>query len=778
MSTQNTYQKCDNNSSYCKFGSAILSKLITEFEEQVEGAIGDIDVEFIHKTRVTSRRLRSALSLFSTCFPKKRYKEWIREIKKVTRLLANARDLDVQIIFITKYLKGLESNSEKTKVKVFLKDHQTFRKSIQSSINYKLEELKATEILGSIHKQCEQTLKDQANHVFEPQNVLQEAYWRISLRLDDFLSMEKYVHLENEKIKHHEMRILAKKLRYTMEIFASLYKSNLSPEIETIKEFQDVLGEMHDCDVWIDCIPKLIEQTEKKYGASKLETSLLNFQSYVIKKRKEHFKEFAALWDEKKKDSFFDGIRDKTKAVFPIVNEEIRSSLEKSRAKIGVIADVHANFQALKSVLDDAKKKGAIAFLNAGDLVGFGAFPNEVIELLCEENVLSVVGNYDLEVIEGRASLKEAKNIALKFARRELAKSHQHYIQTLPHELRLQVAGKRILVTHGSPESIEEHIYKDTPPERLTGLANTAKADVIITGHSHQQFWQQIKQVNFINPGSVGRPGDGNPQAAYAILEFNPFKVELIRIDYDVEASVDALRKKRLPESFSQMLLRGVSLDTIIEEDRTKEDEIIKNCKVFTKASLRFSKKYLPDSEHCIKVTQLALDFFDGLTKVHKLGKRERCWLECASFLHDIGLSMGRARHHKNSAKLILNDTSLPFTSKDRRIVASITRYHRRALPKQIDNNLATLDQKTIRKIMILSSLLRIADSLDYTHQGNVKKINVKVSTKRIIAECFCEKKVLLEEQAFNKKKDLFEKTFNKKMVLIWRQIKKLPDKL
>ena len=71
------------------------------------------------------------------------------------------------------------------------------------------------------------------------------------LQTDDFLSMEKYVYSENKKLKHHEMRIYAKKLRYTMEAFAPLYKNKLAKEIETIKAFQDVLGEMHDCDVWI-----------------------------------------------------------------------------------------------------------------------------------------------------------------------------------------------------------------------------------------------------------------------------------------------------------------------------------------------------------------------------------------------------------------------------------------------------------------------------------------------------------------------------------------------
>ena len=87
---------------------------------------------------------------------------------------------------------------------------------------------------------------------------LEKAYWHISLRLDDFLSMQKYVYLEDEKEKLHEMRIFAKKLRYTMEAFSPLYRNNLKEEIRNIKDYQDALGELHDCDVWLEYIPKFI----------------------------------------------------------------------------------------------------------------------------------------------------------------------------------------------------------------------------------------------------------------------------------------------------------------------------------------------------------------------------------------------------------------------------------------------------------------------------------------------------------------------------------------
>ncbi len=293
---------------------------------------------------------------------------------------------------------------------------------------------------------------------------------------------------------------------------------------------------------------------------------------------------------------------------------------------------------------------------------------------------------------------------------------------------------------------------------------------MVVVGHSHEQFQRTVNGVCFVNPGSVGRPDDANPQAAYAVLSFSPFKVELVRLDYAVAAAADALRKKGLPESFAQMLLRGVSLDVILEEDQAKQNDMEQNCKETAKASEEVSKSYWQETDHFTQVTKLALAFFDQLQSLHNLGNRERCWLECAAVLHDIGLSQGNGGHHKKSAQLILNETQLPFTSKERRIIASIARYHRRGLPKQNHWNLATLNRQTIQTVRVLSSLLRVADALDYTHQAIVESINVKVGTKQILVQCLSQVDAVLEEESFNKKKDLFEKTFAKKMVLVWKK--------
>ena len=353
-----------------------------------------------------------------------------KSIKKITRLLANARDLDVQIAFIEQYTKKLKTTTEKACLETLLKDHKNRRKNIQSSVVSGLEKIEASGILQSISNFCEQTSTEQSNASFDSDQVIEKAHWHISFRLDDFLSMEKYVYLENKQLKHHQMRIYAKKLRYTMEAFAPLYKNKLAKEIETITAFQDVLGEMHDCDVWVDYIPKFIDKAKakiksegnKKEDSTKFEKALLNFLFYIKEQRRNHYNEFVRLWNKNKKSDFFVKLRKTTNSGLTMSKTKTKQLLANPDVKIAVLSDAHANLQALEKVFEDAEGRGVEIFLNAGDTIGFGPYPNEVVEMLCEKNVLSVVGNYDLEVIEGKAKAKGEKKIALEFAKKRAGK--------------------------------------------------------------------------------------------------------------------------------------------------------------------------------------------------------------------------------------------------------------------------------------------------------------------------------------------------------------------
>ena len=244
--------------------------------------------------------------------------------------------------------------------------------------------------------------------------------------------------------------------------------------------------------------------------------------------------------------------------------------------KVALIGDVHANLPALDAVLADAEQRGVEAYWNVGDFVGYGAFPDEVVRRLQEVGALSILGNYDRKALKmkgkkpkkAKAKLAE-KWVAFHWAYDNLSKPSRKYLRSLPEEIRLDAAGKSVLLCHGSPVSDKEHLTPDTPDERLRELAETAGADVVVCGHSHQPFRRKVAGVWFINTGSIGRPDDGDPRATYAILQMGPglFQVRHYRVAYDVESAVAAIRERRLPEAFAQMILYGRSLYDILDPE-------------------------------------------------------------------------------------------------------------------------------------------------------------------------------------------------------------------
>jgi putative phosphoesterase len=250
--------------------------------------------------------------------------------------------------------------------------------------------------------------------------------------------------------------------------------------------------------------------------------------------------------------------------------------------KIALLGDIHANLPALEAVLSHARQQSASAVWNLGDIIGYGAFPNQVIELLRDVRAISIVGNYDLKVLnfpdkktKWRKSKRSEKYIAFRWAHKQLTAPNRQYLSKLPQELRLNVAGRQILLTHGSPISNEEPLTPDTPDEWLEQLGRIAQADVIICGHSHRSFVRQVGAVWFINTGSVGRQGDGDPRACYATLDITEDRlaVQHYRVEYDMGQAATAIRMAGLPEVFAQMLLRGYDLDAALDESETDADE-------------------------------------------------------------------------------------------------------------------------------------------------------------------------------------------------------------
>jgi len=243
--------------------------------------------------------------------------------------------------------------------------------------------------------------------------------------------------------------------------------------------------------------------------------------------------------------------------------------------KLTLISDVHANLHALEAVIAHAQSLGAAEqILNLGDFVGYGAFPEAVVQRLFALNAVSVIGDYDQKVLNRKnigndwARVKVPdKRLAFRYAYEHLSPNSRAKLMMIPETRNLSLEGISILMTHGSPESILDHIGPETPIERLNELAEMAAADVVLCGNTHMPFVKMVSRTTFINPGSVGRPDDGDPRASYVILdvEGEHLDIQFFRVDYDLEAALTGIRENGLPEIFAQMLLEGRNYMDVIK---------------------------------------------------------------------------------------------------------------------------------------------------------------------------------------------------------------------
>ena len=748
---------------YCLLGAETLLARIQELENQIEGAKKNEDIEYIHKLRVASRRLRAALNIFGDCLPRKQIKAWKKAVKNLTTSCGAARDTDVLIAYLQNYSTHLEARAARG-IQFLIRVQKTHRLSMQSDVIKVLDSLQSSGILFDLSNACRiiASAKDSGNTDVKTLYTCHNAHNRIVARLDELLALSRFVHDQSAIIKHHELRIAAKRLRYTMEIFSNLYKNGLKDQIALMKQFQDVLGEMHDYYVWGQDL-----RAHKGEVPAYARDGMNGLLAHLGRQRASRYRNFVALWDETKANGLFIKIR---QLVDCGPNSEITRELLNSERKIALISDIHGNFDALVAVVKDAKGSGLKVFLNAGDAVGFGIYPSQVVQALRSPMFLSILGNVDLENLDAlRLSKPNPRNDNEESAIKDLSASDVAYLQSLPKELRFEAGGRRVLVTHGSPDSIDEHIYPNSPEERLREIAAKASADVIITGHTHLQMNRSVDGVTFVNPGSVGRPVDGETKAEYAVVSFNPLTVEFRRVSYDVETLANKMRKRALPESHVQVLLQGLHLDTIKEREKALARKQLWKSRSTIRKVRDVAQNYTPDESHAEQDRKLALVIFNGVKRLHSLGPEERYWLQCAAILHDIGLSRGGKGHHKLSLRLILNDPALPFTERERYIIGSVARYHRKALPNRKHFNLTPLSRAEREKVVMLSSILRVADALDYSHRSVVKKVSVKSLPDRMILECSASGQHYLEDQSVNKKKDLFEKVFKMNLVVVWK---------
>jgi CHAD domain-containing protein len=331
----------DRTVSYCSYGFQYLRKSWLALVREAEGARKGKDPEHIHRMRVASRRLRAAMPVFKSCFPEKKYRKWRKEIKNITSSLGDARDLDVQIGFLEGYLSereralpgrgttGTPQEGVPGDTSALLRVLQQKREQVQPAVEDAVESLREGGVFDEFGRILA-TPPPGRNDNGKPGFLHRRAQRNISSRIDDLLSYTPYVHDPEAVTRHHEMRIAAKRLRYTLETFNRLYSGKLNRPVRTVRALQDALGQLHDCDVWIGYLPGFMQEPPEVESERALRRHIPGEArpgiSGLLEDRKRErvrlYRAFVEMWDGLRDARFFATLQDQVAQAPPETSDD------------------------------------------------------------------------------------------------------------------------------------------------------------------------------------------------------------------------------------------------------------------------------------------------------------------------------------------------------------------------------------------------------------------------------------------------------------------------
>jgi len=222
---------------------------------------------------------------------------------------------------------------------------------------------------------------------------------------------------------------------------------------------------------------------------------------------------------------------------------------------IAIISDIHSNLHALEAVLAEIKELDPQMIVCAGDLVGYGAFPNECCRKVEEVAGAGVVGNHDLAALTRDTSYMNpyAKKAAIWTAD-NLDPESRRYLLSLRTETRVKIQDMRLAMFHGSSRDVSEYVYEEDADDHMV---TRAACEILIMGHTHVPYEKRTRSGLIVNPGSVGQPRDGDPQASYAVLDTERLSATIERVEYDIELAAKAITAAGLPRFLAERLAQG-----------------------------------------------------------------------------------------------------------------------------------------------------------------------------------------------------------------------------
>jgi CHAD domain-containing protein len=287
------------------YGANIIWQQLNELADQIEGAKEQSDIEHVHQLRVASRRIRSAMPLFNDFLELP--ESFQLEIRNLTKILGDARDLDVQIAQVETYREELTTKQLIPGIKRIILRLNQKRGKIQESVINELEAFETNKFIKKTHKSLTKLSDGQNSISYQSKpKLFKIAEKAIQEKLAHLLTFEDAIQDPANEAELHQMRIAGKQLRYTMETFRDIYPPEFDRFIRVMKKMQTILGDIHDCDVWKIMLPELLEEEKKRimdfYGEIRpfnlIKPGVEAFREEKIRQRNTLFEEFLKEWNQ------------------------------------------------------------------------------------------------------------------------------------------------------------------------------------------------------------------------------------------------------------------------------------------------------------------------------------------------------------------------------------------------------------------------------------------------------------------------------------------------
>jgi putative phosphoesterase len=235
---------------------------------------------------------------------------------------------------------------------------------------------------------------------------------------------------------------------------------------------------------------------------------------------------------------------------------------------VAIITDIHGNLAAMQTALARIAELSIERIYCGGDLVGYGPNPNEVCALIQERGMPTIYGNYDYAIARDEEDCgcayvtphdRELGRQSVAWTLEHTDRAAKDFMRGLPFDLRFLLGSMDVHLVHGSPRKVNEYLFEDKPARLYERLAAAERDRVLVFGHTHKPWVHEYGGVLFVNCGSVGKPKDGDPRGAFAVLRAAADSVDVTieRVAYDAAAVAEQVRTGGLPAEYAEKLVEA-----------------------------------------------------------------------------------------------------------------------------------------------------------------------------------------------------------------------------